>query len=319
MDRQGVRVFLREVMGQGAELEDQGEWVMGHCPFAPWKHDSGRDRNASFGMHVDPHGPSGFNCFTCKTKGGSAVDFAMELYRLTQDDYYLDMADGVDGIETYGGPLPQYDQIINWVQQHLILDEPLGREYLDIYDPAPDHPYLEQRGISPETAEELFIMVDSNDHGSERIVFPVFSPDGGLHGFSGRAVLDNVRPKVRDYPGLKKQLLLLGSHQLEDADCIMLVEGLFDYALMYEYGYYVVAALHSGLTQEQANILIGIGKPIYLFYDQDVAGVQGAVVARGLLAPHIPVLHMYYNRNQGDPGRCHQDDVERMIQNAVLL
>ena len=52
--------------------------------------------------------------------------------------------------------------------------------------------------------------LDDDGHGAERIIFPVRGREGELYGYTGRAIDEDVQPRIRDYYGLPKRACLLG-------------------------------------------------------------------------------------------------------------
>lgn len=273
------------------------------------------------------------NCFTCGNKAplqgllrkysNYTGDDLEDLIRELEDESYLGVRE-----------LPTWDQARdkNLVPDLVTLDQAV---YLDLYDSAEGHPYLEQRGISDETARLLQLMVDPADpaDGEERILFPVFGLDGRLHGLSGRATSKTARLKVRDYHGLSKARCLLGAHLFAESRPYMLVvEGLFDYANAWQCGYPAVAVMHSTFTEFQAQIAREIGLPSYLFFDNDQAGDKGVQAAGNALSLYQPTMKVRYPQtwvedptdavNGGhwlkDPGELLPEEFEEMIRDARL-
>lgn len=221
------------------------------------------------------------NCFTCKQTGNLTRLFD-KLGSLRGHDY------NQLAIRALLEETP--DNFTDWDDR---ADEkveltPLDTEiYFRMYPPAGKYAaatkYLGGRDISLQTVELLQLRFDPDE---SRILFPVFgnAPDQ-LFGFTGRTTLPKEQwpskkfAKVKDYSGLKKDRLILGEHLIQDGKPILLVEGLFAYANMYEIGAddfcSPVASMGSHLSEHQAEILVDYGLPVYLLYDNDAAGRQG--------------------------------------------
>jgi len=333
MDRQAIKHLLREVLGPNVLLVDHTEWVGMCCPFAKWKHARGRDEKPSSGMSIHPSGTSVFRCYTCTPKGLTVEWFLRELDKYTGDIPASMIRDAADE-EFYGGRLPAWGEV-DPAELPAQLEEPLDMDtYQELYDSAEGHPYLKKRGISDETARTLQLMVDPSDsEGEERILFPVFAPNGDLHGFTGRATRKGARLKVRDYYGLKKSLLLLGSHLIDPKqdEYVIVVEGLFDYAKMVEYGLPAVASMMADVTKQQAAILQRIGLPVYSLYDADAAGANGTQTLKKYLVRHVPVLKTRFpkvkvrDRDSGefrwakDPDEFSREHILSILDDAKLM
>lgn len=167
--------------------------------------------------------------------------------------------------------------------------------------------YLVRRGIHVDTIEQIGIRYDEYQ---QRVLLPVSDYwTGRFAGFTGRIILSDRRrslladelsarygkritvPKIRDYGGLTKRSLLLGrfgspisykrvwgrvrGRNRPEANYVILVEGLFAYLRLTQLGFEnVYAILGSVLTPEKANILRDMGKAVYWFVDNDLAGQQ---------------------------------------------
>lgn len=320
MDRDAIKEVLREVLGPNTELVDHPHWVGLRCPFAPWKHASGRDSSPSAGVSVKDGDTSIFNCYTCGTRG-SLPTILKRLETYTGESYKALRTEIEDG-EFLGGKLPEWGAS---VKQSTKL-RPLGPEYLDLYDSAKGHWYLKKRGINDRTVELLDLQVDPEDSQmEERIIFPVFDRQRNLYGFSGRATSKTAELKVRDYHGLAKAKLLLGEQLIEASDpYVVVVEGLFDVAKMVQYGYPVVGTMHAGLTEYQRARLLDIGKVVVLMFDNDEAGERATEDVAKALAGKIPVQAVRYKMGKQkiaakDPCTCTAEEVEWMIQHAKIL
>lgn len=327
MDRSSIKEMLKEVLGPNIELVDHPEWVGLHCPMAPYTHEKRVDSTPSAGVSVkEDGGTSIYNCYVCGR--GTLPWFLRQMEKYTGNSYSK-IIKNIETGEFLGGSLPEWGQSKVVKKVDKFLDKEL---YLDLYDSAVGHWYLRERGIDDDTATTLQLLVDPSDsQGDERILFPVFSHGGDLYGFTGRAVSDKAELRVRDYHGLPKARVLLGAHLVLEEDAyVVVVEGLFDYAMMVQYGYPAVATLHAGLTSDQAKALIDIGKPVILMYDNDQAGQTATETAVKALKKHLPISRVMYPKAKlnprgrklpclKDPAMCTADQVADMLRRASLV
>ena len=328
MDKDTARQFIR-MLQPNAPVVDNGEWLNTSCPLARWTHSGGTDNSPSFGIYIADQ--STFHCWGCGLAG--PLTRLIELLEEKSGDDYSELAAEVGDSELYAPGIRD-----EWVGDREritgdALGDPLDPEVIEWYPSlAGGHPYLDKRGVLPETASDLGLRLDPNNRGAERILFPVYTADGVFYGFTGRATARDVVPKVRDYHGLDKRLLLLGSHLCErgSGGLVVLVEGLFDYAIVSQRGYPTVASMGANLTAAQADILKDIGLPVVIFYDDDKAGYAGRRAVAKRLAGHVPLLGVDYSReilegypenvrHKMDPGKLKDEDIDQMIEEAVLL
>lgn len=315
MDAEGIKDVLA-VVGHTSQVSVEGEWVRTTCPFAHWRHEGGHDTHPSFGVHIEEDGVSIFNCFGCKTKG--PLTYLLNLMETYTGEDYSKLRRDIDNNELYMCHIPEWQE-----QTHIRKYAPLkavDEHILSIYPLATSsNKYLYKRYIESEQAiYDMELRIDPNNKGVERILFPVRGVDGTFYGFTGRATDDLVVPKVRDYFGLPKRQLILGIHAVNPEQPIFLVEGLFDYAAMYQYGYQAVAAMHSTITEHQAMLLKDLGAAIYVFFDNDKAGKLGAIHVAEVMSQYVPVWRVTYPKGCNDPAELYKEEVEDMIENATL-
>ena len=328
MRAEQIKKFLRRMGVQPAGVTR--EWVQCRCPFAPWLHKSGRDRNPSAGVRIREDKPSHFYCFGCKT----AIPFhevPSMLGRYREEP----MPDLVREIV-----LEESRTVPAWVEEPEIAPEPepLNESaYGDLYGRAWDVPmareYLARRNVTEDAADRLGLGWDDAEL---RVTFPVRDHAGALWGYTGRTVLperdypSRRYPKIRDYLGLPKKSLLLGEHLCAQGKPMFVVEGLFGYACLHSRGIHelvnIVALMGSVMTRDKADRLIEWGEPVYLCTDPDPAGEQclfgrwdaeaqeytggGAV---DMLKGEVPVYVPDWPEGKTDPDELTFADVREML------
>jgi hypothetical protein len=294
MNAADIREIIRDVFGRHYKTEVLRNWVQFRCPLSTWTHQRGADSKPSAGISIHDTDVSIFNCFTCGNKG--PISSLLQRYARFTGENLDDLISELED-EEYLGPrsIPGWEDRADPTLHLPKLNKDI---YLGLYDSAAGHPYLRERGISDETAELLELRFDPDDpaDGEPRILFPVYGLDGTLHGFSGRAINPDARLKVRDYHGLPKAFCVLGCHLIRPGEhkFVDTVEGLFDYARGWECGEPTVAVMHSTMTEAQIEIMLGIGLPTYLFYDNDDAGQKGVEIAGAALSMNQPVMRVRY-------------------------
>jgi DNA primase len=150
--------------------------------------------------------------------------------------------------------------------------------------------YLEQRGISPDTAIAWRLGLNAS-----RLMLPIRDGQGRCCGFSGRS-LNGEEPKYRNSSGdllFQKSQLLFGLDQaaaaIHSTGEALLVEGPLDVIQLHQAGFgNAVAALGTAVTIEQLQRLQRSGtKRLWLAYDGDSAGANATdrliTLARPLL------------------------------------
>ena len=240
----------------------RGGRLMGLCPLHT-------DHKPSF--LVDP-GQNLFYCYGCAL-GGDVIRFA-ELY------HQVKFTQAVALLREWCGVTPLLEEVTNFYRMQLSRH----REAVA---------YLEQRGLyAPELIEHMRIgyapgrclrawlnqlgfplpavrqagLVDANgcDAYIHRIVFPL---EGNLY---GRSIQDSAPPH-RFLPGGKGGLYAW--EQVRRSPEIILVEGLFDYAVLWQAGFHnVTCSLGNHLNARQFLQLCDGSRTVYLAFDADPNG-----------------------------------------------
>jgi DNA primase len=279
------RARITDLFSQ-TDLRRRGSEFLTLCP---WHQDS----NAS--LTVSPR-TNRVHCFVCN-KGADPIGWL-------QDRQGLSFREAVEELaRRYAIPLPEQDpeaaakaeaehqerqRLRQWRSHqeeefHQALVSDLGAS-------GTAASYLEQRGISPETAITWRLGLNA-----QRLMLPIRDGQGRCCGFSGRS-LNGEEPKYRNSSGdllFQKSLLLFGLDRGADAirrsGEALLVEGPLDVIQLHQAGLdNAVAALGTSVTLEQLQRLQRSGtKRLWLAYDGDSAGANATArlitLARPLL------------------------------------
>jgi hypothetical protein len=179
----------------------------------------------------------------------------------------------------------------------------------------PEHPaaeYAAKRGLIAPMTEYTFL-----DPMTNSIAFPI-THDGMLVGFQRRFVKP-INPKMKVITDAnaprKHSFICMG----EPTGPIAIVEGPFDAVAAAWFGWYGVATLGSQVAktqaQEIAQMALKTGQPIYLAFDNDLAGEQGC----RLLAKYLDAYGLSFkrvlpiNNNIKDLGELLEKSIETAI------
>ena len=267
-----------------ADLRRRGAEFLTLCP---WHQDS----NAS--LTVSPR-TNRVHCFVCN-KGADPIGWLQDRQGLSFREAVEDLA------RRYAIPLPEQDpeaaaraeaerQERQRLRQWRSRQEEKFHQALisDLGAAGTAARYLEQRGISPETAITWRLGLNA-----QRLMLPIRDGQGRCCGFSGRS-LNGEEPKYRNSSGdllFQKSQLLFGLDWATDAirrsGEALLVEGPLDVIQLHQAGLdNAVSALGTAVTIEQLQRLQRTGtKRLWLAYDGDSAGANATARLIGIARP----------------------------------
>ena len=293
------------------QLRKRGKNYIGLCPFH-------QEKTPSFTVSGEKQI---FHCFGCH-KGGNVFKFLMEYKNLSfveavqeiaeQSGIKLDVREGYDdGAKDENEALYEINKAAAIYFSNNLLSADAGepaREYfkkrniktatqktfgLGFAFPEWEHlmHFLEQKKTDLKLAETLGL-IDKRADGSyydkfrERVMFPIFSPNGRVIGFGGRVFEKNA--KVAKYlnspesPIYFKRRSLYGifhsKEEIRKLDRAILVEGYMDLLALFQAGIQnVVASSGTSLTEEQVQLLSRYTKNIVVIFDSDTAGEKASM------------------------------------------
>lgn len=145
----------------------------------------------------------------------------------------------------------------------------------------PDHPYLAERGLTPETLTEFGVGFCAKGMMAGRLAIPIHNPQGEVVAYAGRHVGEPPEgtPKYKLPPGFRKSLELFNLHRAKQApreQTLIVVEGFFDAMKLSQLGHHkVVALMGSSLSPAQEDLLgrhTDQHSQILVMLDEDDAG-----------------------------------------------
>lgn len=155
--------------------------------------------------------------------------------------------------------------------------------------------FLTAKGISVDELVKLGLAQSKApgrcyDRFRNRIIFPIWDPQGRVVGFGGRTMGDDL-PKYLNSPEgeyFNKGQLLYGLHLarrgIREQGYAVLMEGYVDVVSTYQHGVTnAVASLGTAFTREQGKLLMNYTHQVVIAYDSDSAGVKAAVRAAEIL------------------------------------
>ena len=125
--------------------------------------------------------------------------------------------------------------------------------------------YIHHRKI--DTAKYDFYWTDSAEHKlNQRVIIPMIW-EGKTIGYTARTFIDDVKPKY--YSHYEPNFVFNTNNQLKDSKFVIVCEGPFD-AMAID----GVAVLGNECSEQQAEIIDGLGKEVIVVADRDKAGAQ---------------------------------------------
>jgi DNA primase len=306
--------YLRAHDWHPARQLSRGRW-MGLCPL----HD---DHKPSF--LVDPNQDL-FYCYGCG-RGGDVIRFA-ELYHQVKFSQALSLLRQWRGVEPllheaarfYAIQLHRHSDAVAYLY-HRGIRSPEVIEHMRIgYAPGGClRGWLTQLGYSlPALSQAGLVTGVGYDAYVRRIVFPL---EGNLYGRS----LSVSAPPHRFLPGAKGGLYAW--KQAQSYPEVILVEGLFDYAVLWQAGFHnVTCSLGTHLNARQFRQLCDGPRTVYLAFDTDTNGsgqqaaqcLSRSLQERGITA-RLVSLPESHDPNSFFVGGGNAQEFQRLLERACL-
>ncbi|MCX7797758.1 MAG: DNA primase [Melioribacter sp.] len=310
-------VDIVDIISGYVHLRKRGKNFVGLCPFH-------QEKTPSFIVSSDKQI---YHCFGCGA-GGNVFKFLMEYKNISFIEAVEEIANHLGiKIQYVKGEVSEYQSELEELYEINVF---AARFFVDVLQKSHEaedaRQYLKKRNIKQQTqrifgigyapsgwynflraAEEnkinlqkakLLGLIDINEKGEyydkfrDRIIFPIFSPNGRVIAFGGRILHDsNTTAKYLNSPespiySKRKSLfgLFHAKEEIRKLDRAILVEGYLDLISLYQAGIKnVVASSGTSLTEEQVQLLSRFTKNIVVIFDADPAGQKASIRSIELL------------------------------------
>jgi DNA primase len=152
----------------------------------------------------------------------------------------------------------------------------------------PEHPFLSERGVSPEVVSEFGLGYCSRGLLRERIAIPIHNAGGELVAYAGRWADAEVPERVQKYllpPKFQKSRVLYNLHRIGKAEHLVIVESYWSVFRLHPLGIPVVSLMGRSISEEQVRLLAQFGTPfLTLMLDGDEPGRTAVQAALPMLA-----------------------------------
>jgi DNA primase len=308
-----ARADFRAVLDHyGLKVVGRREQAKIHCPF----HD---DERPSCSVNLER---GLFHCFSCN-EAGNVLDFVFRLENregakasLRQaglalaDICGIDLPDREDRRARQGGEATREQGVRRSPSRARVprpkapagagdgatagetskRNKPLGFELnLD-----PGHPYLKERGLTPELAAAFGLGLCRKGTMAGRIAIPIHDPEGRLVAYAGRWVgpleeLPEGKDKYELPGGFRKALELFNLNRVKSCRHLVAVEGFFGAIRLHGRRTPAVGLMGSHLSEEQVALLrehCPNLTHVTVMLDGDEPGRTAAIAVAGRLAEH---------------------------------
>jgi len=343
-DRETVRAAnpMVDVAARYTTLVRRGRLLWGLCPLH-------RETQPSFVVYP----PDNWWCYGCN-RGGDVFDFIQEVEHLTFQEALQFLAEGT--LPTYKGPPPPRAWLeevpppetlpLGAKEYHLLaevaafyhlalLATPFALRYVEErkisrntierfrvgYAPGDRLPrYLTFKGLDLGLAHDVGLLTSRGPFFQGRIIVPETDAQGRVIHLCGRDIRGRD-PKYLFMAGIPKPVY--GLVRLRRGFPVFVVEGVFDWLTLLQWGYQAVCLLGTSLKKNDALQLCQ-AKRVYLALDNDEAGERGTRELGERLRERTEVFCLHLPRSVKDTNELAQmsdgrEIFARLVRSAKLF
>lgn len=183
-----------------------------------------------------------------------------------------------------------------------------------------EHPYLAERGLSPETIAEFGVGYCAKGMMAERIAIPIHNANGEVLAYAGRFPGEPPEgtPKYKLPQGFRKSLELFNLHRaIKAPGPLIILEGFFGCMKLHQLGCRkVVALMGSSMSSAQEDLICkhtDRNSQVILMLDGDEAGRAGSEDIAVRLAKLVFVKIHTFDREGQQPDDLSAEELQQIL------
>ena len=296
-------------------------WLLATCPML-WSH--GSEPSAAFAISTDPKKKSRCKCLSCGYSG-DLTDLLLDIrFNLKTKPEYAHrfklavaapmIAAEFEEMELTVEDIPDFEDKKEKTQVVF------PTAWLNGFKPIMNFPeaveYCVGRKILKSTLIDLDVRYDPQQ---KRVCFPFRNFKGELMGVQGRSIEPDSQLRYFQYGyyGKRNMHVWMGENTINLDEPVVLCEGPFDYARIYQHYENVLASFTSGLSRTKVK-RISDATEVITFYDYGNGGNAAREAIRKYL-PHYPISDIIPTQAEDDAGSMSPEQIELYLQDHVAL
>ena len=313
--------------------------LLSSCPYAQWEHKSGKDNNPSFYVKMNGDVP-GYSCLSCGMKGTllslvfdlgkyskrinyEVYNFVKQCNPVTNNKLLSVLAKGSNknkvapiyssGPFKFLGSSNTEKFVLSVESEHK--DKLIPEDHIDIYfEQIPKKVYKYLTGsLRKLTDNTIAIWELAWKSEGGYISIPIRNFNGGLVGFTGRALDQDKKPKYLHSDNMPRNHVLFGEHKAVKGGKCYLVEGHFDVIWLWQCGYRnVFGVMGSALSEYNAKKLVSWYDEIVFVPDGNDAGKKAVAQWKKVLGTGIRISQAPFIEGK-DPNQHTCAELEKYI------
>lgn len=319
MKPEKIKQFLSYV-GSSA-IGSRTGWILATCPMR-WKH--GPEPSSAFAVSTDPKKKSRCKCLSCGYSG-DLTDLLLDIrFGVKKHPEYAKffnlgaaspmVASEFEEMELTPDDIPDFEHKERKSQVIFPL------KWLNSFQPIFSFPkaveYCTARMVLLSTLRDLDVRFDPHQ---QRVCFPFRNFKGELMGMQGRSIEENPELRYYQYGYLGKRNMhcWMGENTIDFDKPVVLVEGPFDYARIYQHYTNVLASFTSGLSTTKIK-RVSDATEIITFYDYGKGGEAARETIHKVLPKH-PIVDLIPTQKEDDAGNMTPERIHSMLSKAGVV